>query len=102
MSTAEIFPVIHSKKANEIKGKWSEYICRVISKLLNYSKEHVHYGVHFREPVNPDIDNCPDYRRIVVHPMDLGTLSNKIYLDTYKSYAEIWKDVGYVFKNCRL
>lgn len=34
--------------------------------------------------------------------MDLGTLSNKIYLDTYKTYAEIWKDVGYVFKNCRL
>jgi hypothetical protein len=102
LSTAEIFPVIHSKKANEIKGKWSELLSRLVSKLLNYSKDNVHYGVCFMEPVNPDRDNCPDYKNIVKHPMDLGTLANRLYLDCYKSSAEVLKDLGLVFKNCRL
>lgn len=102
LKTAEIFPVIHSKKANEIKGKWSELTSRVLSKLLNYSKDNVPYGTFFMEPVNPDIENCPDYKKIITHPMDLGTLSNRIYLDYYKNFNDIWKDLGYVFKNCRL
>lgn len=54
------------------------------------------------EPVNPDQENCPDYKKVITHPMDLGTLSNRIYLDFYKNFNDIWKDLGYVFKNCRL
>lgn len=54
------------------------------------------------EPVNPDHENCPDYKRVITHPMDLGTLSNRVYLDYYKNFNDIWKDLGYVFKNCRL
>ena len=99
---AEIFPVIHSKKANEIKGKWSELLSVVLSKLLNYAKDHVHYGVFFMEPVNPEKDNCPDYKRVVQHPIDLGTLSNRVYLNFYRCFADIWRDIGYVFKNCRM
>lgn len=60
--TTELFPIIHPKKANEIKSKWSDSLVNVISKLLNYSKDNVHYGVYFMEPVNPESDNCPDYR----------------------------------------
>ena len=100
--TAEIFPVIHSKKANEIKGKWSELLSRVVSKLLNFSKDQVHYGVRFMEPVSLDKDHCPDYKKIVSHPMDLGTLANRLYLDYYKHPADAWRDTGLVFKNCRL
>jgi len=33
--------------------------------------------------------------------MDLGTIANKIYLDCYRGFPEIWYDVGLVFKNCR-
>lgn len=102
LKTAEIFPVVHSKKANEIKGKWSELVSRVVSKLLNYSKDGVPYGIYFMEPVNPEADNCPDYKKVVLHAMDLGTLSNRIYLDYYKSFGEVWRDLGHVFKNCRL
>ena len=102
MKSAEIFPVVHSKKANEIKGKWSECLSRVVSKLLNYSKDDVPYGIYFMEPVNPEADSCPDYKKIILHPMDLGTLSNRIYLDYYKGFSEAWKDLGFVFRNCRL
>lgn len=58
----------------------------VCSKLLNFTKGHIHYGVLFSEPVDPARDNCPDYPKIVTQPMDLGTIMNKIYLDIYKSY----------------
>lgn len=72
----------------------------VCSKLLNFTKGNIHYGVLFSEPVDPVRDNCPDYLKIVSHPMDLGTVLNKIYLDIYKSYDEFWRDIGLVFKNC--
>jgi hypothetical protein len=102
LSAAEIFTVLHPKKANDVRGKWSEIPAYILSRLLNYSKDGVHYGVYFMEPVNPEKDNCPDYRKVVTHPIDLGTINNRIYLDYYKSLADIWKDIGYVFKNCRL
>ena len=35
------------------------------------------------EPVNPERDNCPSYKRMISSPMDLGTLSNRLYLDYY-------------------
>lgn len=33
--------------------------------------------------------------------MDLGTILNRILLDSYKSPIEFWKDVGLVWRNCR-
>ena len=102
LDTADIFPVIRSKKANEIVGKWAEYAAVLVCRLLNYSKDNVHYGVYFREPVDPEKDQCPDYRKFVTHPMDLGTLINRIYLDQYRNFNEIFRDLGYVFKNCRI
>ena len=72
----------------------------VCSKLLNFTKNSIHYGVLFSEPVDPVRDNCPEYLKIITSPMDLGTVLNKISLDTYKTYEEFWKDIGLVFKNC--
>ena len=73
----------------------------VASKLLNLSKEDVHYGVYFAQPVNPELDNVPNYRKVIHHPMDLGTVMNRLYLDYYKTSEHYWKDLGFVFKNCR-
>lgn len=33
--------------------------------------------------------------------MDLGTIINRLYLDYYKSNEQFWRDLGFVFKNCR-
>lgn len=72
----------------------------VCSKLLNFTKNNIHYGVLFCEPVDPQRDNCPEYLNIIEEPMDLGTILNKIYLDLYRCAAEFWQDVGLVWKNC--
>lgn len=45
--TTELFPIIHPKKANEIKNKWNEYLTIVISKLLNFYISKIKYGVYF-------------------------------------------------------
>ena len=59
LSTTEIFPVVHPNKvlnfktlkvlnqARKIKGKWSELLVTVMSKLLNFEKNHIMYGVYF-------------------------------------------------------
>ena len=73
----------------------------VISKILNFSKVDVHYGVYFAQPVNPDLDNCANYRKIIHHPMDIGTILNRLYLDFYKNCDQFWRDVGLIIKNCR-
>ena len=57
-----MFPVIHPKKASEMKGKWCEYAALVINKLLNFYKDDICYGVYFMEPVDPERDNVPNYR----------------------------------------
>lgn len=54
------------------------------------------------EPVNPERDGIPNYKRIVTNPMDLGTLMNRLYLDYYKSPQQFWLDLGLVFRNCRI
>lgn len=77
--------------------------------LLNYTRNDVRYhyyiifryGIVFMEPVNPQRDGCHNYKRVISQPMDLGTIANKIYLDCYRSFLEIWYDIGLVFKNCR-
>ncbi|KRX04912.1 Chromo domain protein [Pseudocohnilembus persalinus] len=99
--TTELFPVIHPKKSNEIKGKWTESLVLVVNKLLNFTKDTVHYGIHFQEPVNPERDGCPNYKKIITYPMDLGSLLNRLYLDFYKNQQNVWHDLGFVFKNAR-
>mmetsp|Transcript_39794 Transcript_39794/g.35512 ORF Transcript_39794/g.35512 Transcript_39794/m.35512 type:complete len:259 (+) Transcript_39794:509-1285(+) len=99
--STELFPIIHPKKANEIKGKWTENLTQVVSKLLNFTKDGVHYGVYFMEPVDPDREGIPNYRKVIQNPMDLGTCLNRVYLDYYKTPTQFWNELGLVFKNCR-
>lgn len=101
LQCSELFSVIHSKKANEIKGKWSENLVTVVQKLLNFTKDDVHYGIHFMEPVNPERDGCPNYKKVITNMMDLGTIINRVYLDYYKSFRGFFSDFGLIFKNCR-
>lgn len=102
LSCAELFPIIHPKKANEIKGKWHETLTWVASKLLNFSKDTINYGVFFNEPVDPESDEgCPDYLRVITNPMDLGTISNRVFLDYYRASSAFFVDLGFIFKNCR-
>lgn len=95
----EIFTIVHHKKANEIKGKWSESLAMVCRKLLNYIRDHIAFGVYFMEPVN--IDLYPNYKKLIAQPMDLGTILNRLYLEVYSKPQDCWRDIGLVWRNCR-
>lgn len=55
----------------------------------------------FHEPVNPKTDGCPDYLKRISHPMDYGTIKNKLQKGAYANALEVAKDVRQVAKNCR-
>lgn len=95
--TTDMFPHLHPKKALEMKTKWSESLLRVMQHLLNYTKNDVRYGVFFMEPVNN-----ANYKKTISSPIDLGTITNRLYLDCYPDAQSLWVDVGRVFTNCRL
>jgi len=33
--------------------------------LLNFTKDKVKYGIYFMEPVNPEKEGVPNYRKII-------------------------------------
>lgn len=53
----------------------------------------------FREPVDTSL--APDYRSVVEHPMDLGTIRRKVADNAYTSLSHWFSDMERVFKNCR-
>ena len=94
LSCSELFPVIHPKKASQIKNKWSEKLLDVIRLLVNFENEDIFYGVHFLNlceiyPDFPEIENNVDFSVII----------NRIYLDYYTSPSSFWKDILAVFEN---
>lgn len=52
----------------------------------------------FMEPVN--CEDVPDYRDIVKHPMDLGTMRQKLKDGKYRSLDEMEFDFDLMIKNC--
>eukprot|EP00004_Rigifila_ramosa_P001933 TRINITY_DN1193_c1_g1_i3.p1 TRINITY_DN1193_c1_g1~~TRINITY_DN1193_c1_g1_i3.p1 ORF type:complete len:677 (+),score=112.63 TRINITY_DN1193_c1_g1_i3:77-2107(+) len=56
----------------------------------------------FLEPVDPIALGIPDYPSIVKHPMDLGTIRNRLETYFYTTLDEWASDVRLVFSNCRL
>jgi hypothetical protein len=53
----------------------------------------------FTTPVNPVADNLPDYPKKVRHPMDLGTVRDKLSKGKYQTTAEWFSDARLVFQN---
>ncbi|KAH8747082.1 TFIID associated protein [Diaporthe sp. PMI_573] len=57
--------------------------------------------VPFKEPVDPVIDNAPDYLEKVTKPMDLVTIKNKMDKEQYTSDEEFLADMNQIFANCK-
>jgi len=55
---------------------------------------------NFHEPVNAEAMHLTDYNEIITHPMDLGTIKQKLATCAYKSCQEFVNDVELVFSNC--
>lgn len=58
------------------------------------------YADIFKEPVDVKRFNIPDYNKIILHPMDMGTVSKKFKDGRYKTPEEIYRDVELCYTNC--
>ncbi|KAF2209356.1 hypothetical protein CERZMDRAFT_47442 [Cercospora zeae-maydis SCOH1-5] len=54
----------------------------------------------FLAPVDPVALNIPHYRQIVKHPMDLGTMTQKLKNGQYSRASEVKKDFDLMISNC--
>ncbi|KAL2523534.1 Transcription factor GTE4 [Abeliophyllum distichum] len=73
-------------------------VFRSCSNLLQRLMKHKH-GWVFNEPVDAKELGLHDYHDIIKHPMDLGTIKNRLSQDWYKSPREFAEDVRIVFRN---
>ncbi|KAF5402566.1 Bromodomain-containing protein 2 [Paragonimus heterotremus] len=87
----------HSKShPSKITTNQLEYIKReVVGRLF---KEKIVWP--FTRPVDHERLNLPDYPRIVKHPMDLGTIKQRLNLKFYHSSSECLDDLFTMFRNC--
>ena len=56
----------------------------------------------FLLPVDPVALNIPHYRQIIKHPMDLGTMTQKLKQGQYGKAIEVRKDFDLMIENCLL
>lgn len=54
----------------------------------------------FRHPVDPLVENMPNYFDVVKKPMDLTTISQKVHSGEYTEGKEFEKDIRQIHKNC--
>ncbi|GJM85455.1 hypothetical protein PR202_ga01903 [Eleusine coracana subsp. coracana] len=66
----------------------------ILKKLMTQKYSHI-----FNVPVDVDKLNIPDYRDIIKHPMDLGTVKLKLDSGSYKSPLDFAADVRLTFNN---
>jgi bromodomain-containing protein 3 len=67
--------------------------------VMNTMMTHQH-SWPFNRPVDPVELGIPDYFDKIAHPMDFGTIKNKLDTSQYASVDEWASDVALVFTNC--
>ncbi|KAL3316862.1 Bromodomain and PHD finger-containing protein 1 [Cichlidogyrus casuarinus] len=69
------------------------YILNIIEKLQDKDRQHF-----FAEPVSESI--APDYYKVIKHPMDFRTMSDKCARDLYSCVEDVEKDFNLMMDNC--
>ncbi|OJA15957.1 TAF2 protein [Rhizopogon vesiculosus] len=75
----------------------NEKKCRDILKVILRVPE----SVIFAQPVDPERDGCPTYYEEIKHPMDFGTMTQRLNEGKYLTMEDFQKDVELVLSNCR-
>ena len=65
-----------------------------------FSKKHSGYAWPFYKPVDTDLLDLHDYKKVIKTPMDLGTIKVKMEGRDYGSAAEFAADIRLIFTNC--
>lgn len=76
----------------------SKFMKRVEKSLTTVMKNRLAFP--FRQPVDPEMDGCPDYLSRIAKPMDYGTIKQRIESKYYSSVADVMEDVRQVTRNC--
>ena len=86
-------PRLRKKHAAELR------FCAQVMKELQ-KKVHEPYSYPFLAPVDAVALNIPDYYKLIKHPMDLGTIDQKLKDQQYTTADEFHADMKLIFKNC--
>jgi hypothetical protein len=60
------------------------------------------YSSYFLQPVDPVALKIESYRTIITHPMDLGTIRQKLESQSYRSYYELGRDIQLTMRNAMI
>ena len=72
---------------------------KAATKILNHMWK-LQGACHFHHPVDYVAMNILDYPQIITHPMDFGTIKNKLEIGDYNGCREFVNDMELVFRNC--
>lgn len=71
-----------------------EECLKIVEELLNHPISDV-----FSRPVDPVLDDMPDYFERIAKPNDLTTVKERLLSDTYHTLAEFKQDISLVWEN---
>ncbi|KXT04006.1 hypothetical protein AC578_9263 [Pseudocercospora eumusae] len=83
------------RKEHQTELKFVEHVLNQLKGPKYSTLNHV-----FLSPVDPVALQIPHYRQIVKHPMDLGTMTQKLNQGQYGRAAEFKKDFELMVQNC--
>ena len=94
-------PEYQPQHSSKPKGKLTESL-KACSDMLRefFSKKHANYAWPFYKPVDTDLLDLHDYKKVIKTPMDMGTIKNKLENRQYGSSAEFAADMRLIFTNC--
>ncbi|KAH8804930.1 hypothetical protein F5884DRAFT_431493 [Xylogone sp. PMI_703] len=102
------------KRRSATNGNWSaveKAITYTNDQELDFCKDLIHRMLSgpgywtrlvgpFKNPVDPVLDNVPNYFTVVKRPMDLRTIKSKMDKGEYATAADFEKDIRLIFQNC--
>lgn len=79
----------------EVNARMLKRAEKGVSQLIKHKN-----GWPFHRPVDPQTDGCLDYLQTIEHPMDYGTIKEKLEKGKYATALNVAEDVRLVSFNC--
>ena len=82
------------------KNEITDEDIKKLEKIFDIMKKD-RQSYEFLAPVDYVGLNILDYPKIIIHPMDLGTLKTNLLNGEYKIFQDFMSDLNLIWKNCR-
>lgn len=96
-----VSPTSNDKSWNPVKldAEGNGKLLKRVDKALTTTMKH-RLAYPFTQPVNPELDGCPDYLERIRKPMDYGTIKKRLDTKYYASVVGVVEDIRQVTRNC--